>query len=625
MAITRISGKGNGRNIIDITPESEAKILADNFIAELQYERGAGPVAIRVVDPLSVPNAEFELALALGNEDLDPEKDADECFWTLTNLTWLNDDNPDNDINAVRTSNEAIAIRNEQLLLDWGLAITWEQYEYLNPASGDETYTEPLPSTIEFADPDQPWFFGFSDGEGIGNELNWIRAGAQETPDGTPEEEAVFDDFKPGNPYDEGETWEGVIFGTWAPYCMTSWTADITFENGNTAPYPTVAPTSDDLKWNLGPITDAIPGTNNVDVVMTSDKSLWTRCPVFEMQPNEDLAQDMDTPLGNPVKMGLRRHASVDKNGRTVAEGGDAYFATLNGQQPFGMSWFPGYAIDVGTGERLNMAFGEDSWASADNGDDMIFNPSSRVASFSGSANIYAGGQHWIYVFKNQAYDDDNDSRVPAYDQGQYLYGKFGPDAGNNDDRKAMRGCTWVGSSLTNPEFAMLPIEEGLIPTETRIRLRVAKQYRRYAHDRSDVDDTEGTANNNNPLYRFSTADVATVTGDNPTLTNALDDVRVVPNPYYAYSQYETSKLDNRVKITGLPEVCTVRIYSLAGTLVRTFDKADPLTYLEWDLKNDRNVPIAGGVHIVHVDAPGVGEKIVKWFAVMRPVDLDNF
>ena len=118
---------------------------------------------------------------------------------------------------------------------------------------------------------------------------------------------------------------------------------------------------------------------------------------------------------------------------------------------------------------------------------------------------------------------------------------------------------------------------------------------------------------------------MATVTGDNPTLTNALDDVRVVPNPYYAYSQYETSKLDNRVKITGLPEVCTVRIYSLSGTLVRTFQKADPLTYLEWDLKNDRNVPIAGGVHIIHVDAPGVGEKIVKWFAVMRPVDLENF
>ena len=619
VAMTRISGKGNGTNIIDITRESEAKILEDNFIGELEFVRGAGPVGVRVVDPLSVPNAEFELALAVGNDDLDPEDDADECFWTLTNLTWLNDDDPDNDLDAVRTSDEAIAIRNEQLLLDWGLAVTWEQYVYDN----DGTFTEPLSGTIEFADPEKPWFFGIPDREGLGNELNWIRSGAQETPDGTPEEEAVFDDFKPGQPYDEGEQWEGVLFGTWAPYCLVSWTDDVTFADGSTAPYPVVAPTTGALKWNLGPITDAIPGTNNVDVVMTSDKTKWTRCPVFEMQPNEDLAQDMDTPLGSPEKMGLRRHKSVDKNGRTVDQGGDPYFATLNGQQPYGMGWFPGYAIDVGTGERLNMAFGEDSWASADNGDDMLFNPSSRVQG--GLGNVYAGGQHWIYVFRNQQYSDDNDSRVPAYDLGQYLYGKFGPDAGSNDDRKAMRGCGWVGSSITNSEFEMLSVEEGLIPTETRIKLRVAKDYRRYAYDRSDVDEVEGTPNNNNPLYRFSTADVATVTGDNPTLTDALENVRVVPNPYYAYSQYETSKLDNRVKITGLPEVCTVRIYSLAGTLVRTFDKADPLTYIEWDLKNDRNVPIAGGVHIVHVNAPGVGEKIVKWFAVMRPVDLDNF
>ncbi len=619
VTLTRISGKGNGTQIIDITRESEKTILADNFIAELQYERGAGPIAIRVIDPLSVPNAEFELALALGEEDLDPEDDADECFWTLTNLTWLNDDDPDNDINAVRTSNEAISIRNEQLLLDWGLAITWEQYTYGN----DGKFTEPLTSTIEYADPELAWFFGIPDREGLGNELNWIRSGAQETPDGTPEEEAVFDDSKTGDPLDENEQYEGVLFGTWAPYPLVSWTKDVTFADGSTAPYPTVAPTTDALKWNLGPITDAIPGTNNVDVVMTSDKSLWTRCPVFEMQPNEDLAQDMDTPLGSPEKMGLRRHASVDKNGKTVAQGGDPFFATLNGQQPFGMSWFPGYAIDVGTGERLNMAFGEDSWASADNGDDMIFNPSSRVQG--GLGNVYAAGQHWIYVFRNQEYADDNSTRVPAYDSGQYLYGKFGPDAGSNDDRKAMRGCTWVGSSTITSEDAMLSIQDGLIPTETRIRLRVAKEYRRYASDRSDVDETAGTPNNNNPLYRFSTADVATVTGDVPALTNALDDVRVVPNPYYAYSQYETSKLDNRVKITGLPEVCTVRIYSVAGTLVRTFNKADPLTYIEWDLKNDRNVPIAGGVHIVHVNAPGVGEKIVKWFAVMRPVDLENF
>ena len=100
---------------------------------------------------------------------------------------------------------------------------------------------------------------------------------------------------------------------------------------------------------------------------------------------------------------------------------------------------------------------------------------------------------------------------------------------------------------------------------------------------------------------------------------------RVVPNPYYAFSQYETSKLDNRIKITNLPEVCTMRIYNLQGTLVRSFFKADPLTSLDWDLKNERNVPIAGGVYIIHVDVPVIGEKTLKWFGIMRPTDLDNF
>ena len=110
------------------------------------------------------------------------------------------------------------------------------------------------------------------------------------------------------------------------------------------------------------------------------------------------------------------------------------------------------------------------------------------------------------------------------------------------------------------------------------------------------------------------------------TLTSVLDIINVVPNPYYAYSKYETSKLDNRVKITNLPEECTVTIYNLSGTLIRQYNRSnDPITSLDWDLKNHKNVPIAGGVYIIHVDVPGIGERILKWFGVMRPIDLDNF
>jgi len=90
-------------------------------------------------------------------------------------------------------------------------------------------------------------------------------------------------------------------------------------------------------------------------------------------------------------------------------------------------------------------------------------------------------------------------------------------------------------------------------------------------------------------------------------------------------SVHETSKLDNRVKIVNLPYECTITIYDLNGTLVRQFKKSDPTTQLDWDLKNMKNIPIASGTYIIHVNVPGTGEKVLKWFGIMRPIDLDNF
>ena len=65
------------------------------------------------------------------------------------------------------------------------------------------------------------------------------------------------------------------------------------------------------------------------------------------------------------------------------------------------MGWFPGNAIDVTTGERLNMAFGEDSWLGNHGGNDMMFNPSaSESLGFGGFGDYIGGGKHFVYVFK---------------------------------------------------------------------------------------------------------------------------------------------------------------------------------------------------------------------------------
>jgi len=597
--LTKHEGRGVGFNNVQISAASELEILENVIADQVVYKRGAGPVDIKVVDPLRLPMADFELRLAPDDANMA----SDSAHWELENLS----------NGEIYTSEKPISIRNEELILDWGLSITWEQVDY------DDFYTEPLTSTINFTNSARPWLLGIPDQEGF-SELNWIRAGTQEAGDeGTPFE-VVFNDYKPGNPQDESESYEGILGGTWAPYCLTAFSAS-TEEDGVVV---NAAPTTEGLDGDLSPFS-GISGLNNVDVVITSDKSKWTRCGVIEAQYVPELAQDLDGTNTDPQKMRLRRHPSVDKNGRKPGDNGyNDSEGSLGGAQAIGMGWFPGYAIDVESGERLNMAFAEDSWLGSQNGRDMIWNPSSEIASNIGG-QIYMGGQHWIYVFKNSQYEENNANRMPAYDMGAWLYQNLEADFTTANQRRVYRSATWVGSALLNSDYSLLSVEQGLIPNDVRISLRVAKAYEKFSPVYQDWEDYSQAENNWNPLYTFSTRDIAATTNSNEELTSFLDNINVVPNPYYAYSNYEANKVDNRIKIINLPENCTVSIYSINGVLIRQFKKADPLTYLDWDLKNYINVPISSGVYIIHVNAPGAGEKILKWFGVMRPIDLDNF
>jgi hypothetical protein len=130
------------------------------------------------------------------------------------------------------------------------------------------------------------------------------------------------------------------------------------------------------------------------------------------------------------------------------------------------------------------------------------------------------------------------------------------------------------------------------------------------------------------PLYEFNTSSIAPKINNSKAANKAMDMLNVSPNPYYAYSGYEDpgNALDNKVKIINTPKKCIVSIYTQSGFLVRRIPKDDDSkTYIEWDLRNDANVPISSGVYLIHIEAPGIGERIIKWFGVMRPADFDSF
>jgi hypothetical protein len=266
------------------------------------------------------------------------------------------------------------------------------------------------------------------------------------------------------------------------------------------------------------------------------------------------------------------------------------------------MSWFPGYAIDLETGARLHMAFGENSFLGGHNGADMKWNPTSTDVDNNGVPVF--GGQHPIWIY---GYNVGN-TGTPAYDGvNNWVYDRY-MAATNADYARAVTSLVWVANVLTAEDHTYLE-------SDVKIRVRVNKEYR---------DFVATGQNNGRPMYSWNMDEISTQTGSQEQLASVLDLINVVPNPYYAFSEYERNRLDNRVKITNLPDQCTVTIYNVSGKLIRTYKKDNDVTSIDWDLKNFRGIPIASGVYIIHVEVPGVGEKIVKFFGGMRQVDLEN-
>lgn len=100
-----------------------------------------------------------------------------------------------------------------------------------------------------------------------------------------------------------------------------------------------------------------------------------------------------------------------------------------------------------------------------------------------------------------------------------------------------------------------------------------------------------------------------------------LDNIKVVPNPYLVRANWDVSKNYPNVFFTHLPAECTIRIYTIAGDLVRVLEHKS--VYSEnngvekWDLLTKYDKRPASGMYIYHIDAPGIGTKIGK-FAIIK-------
>ena len=614
--ITRLDGEGAGSNFLDMTSESREAMIDGTFDGKITYKEGRGPFDVTIYNPLDVIDGNFELKLVDGDpDDNDLEENA---TWVLTNL-----DNP----SLVIESDQGIAGLNEQIIPQFGFSISIkdgllpgnfrDQNPEGDPSNGAVGYEE------EYMDAaGDSWFSGIPDGfspEGVAAPPDWfnyILNGPNEP------------DFR----WDPTQMLSTLGTGIFSPYFLADYrTAD--------RPIPFITPAWT-TQGGLVRQQMSLEDLNNVDIVFTKDKSKWSRCVIVESS-SPQLTQFGFMTESNRNHFDLRGAPSV---GKEDADGDGLPDPDGDGE---GMGWFPGYAVDVETGERLNIFFGEasiyrcnepffDQFLNAcgtgvfDNnaptGADMMWNPTSQGGLLSVDQSFQTadatwiaitGGHHFIYVTK-QPYD----GCIQLRDQLR---------AGVNPlfKARAFGDVTWNGYPMLAAGTELNSYAEGLIPNDLVVKLRVDNPF--------DIAEGVG-ANNSYPTYQFTIAgkgarDVEGV----EEKENALDNVNIVPNPYYGFSPYETSQFATTVKITNLPAECLVTVYTLDGKFIRQYNRAEvgqsPVggnraieqtqinPDLEWDLRNNKGIPVASGIYLIHIDSPDYGERVLKWFGIARQYD----
>lgn len=720
--ITRIEGLGNGGLVTELTAETVDTILAFGQDLTPTYSRAAGPVEIKVINPLKVPLADFELRFfdpsvegsheelisanieirqkqvlsrkdsvrlveidiqkertvydelgasivlykdslqaissklngdQLSHEDsiwytamarvvqgkvnelardtaaigkaiselnkdhdredrklqnamsrlTDAEAKAEACVWELTKTD-------PNGVKEIVQSERPVYAENEAVIEEWGLSI--KPKTTFGPLSEEENPTNGfVDATLTYESESTQWLDALPQRENSSDEFayayDWIRAGTNGAMESAPNP-AVHDAIHSSlGPLDEKGVFKNVLEGMIAPYALTSRT---TTDNRGFSTYGVSAGTG------YGKECENFPNISGVDLVFTHERSLWTKVPIVEMGEETELTE------GGAEKFHLRKHGSLKRD--PGADGSPAYDESSQGY-----SWFPGYAINVETGERLNIILGENSSLNSPSSRDMIWNPTSQLEDrnkpISTAGGLMAGGMHYIYIMDaHSVYTIGNGNYETIYDEGK-SYGQYLDPESSEYSSNRMRGvwaaCSWVMPAMLKEGYELKSWKDGLVPTQTTISVRVNKPYQTYSTN-------ENPKNKNLPFYTFNTRNIAPVIGENLGRA-ALKNVRVVPNPYYAQSAYEGSQLDNTVKITNLPKVCRVKIYTLNGQLVKSFNKSESdeqhRVEIIWNMKNDGGVGIASGVYIIHVDGGALGTTTAKLFVVMKPVDLDTF
>ena len=523
--VTRLDGKGAGSNFLSISDEERDRILEaqegtpSEYLGTITYQEGRAPIEVKVVDPTNVVEGKYVLRF-----DQDENLESGNSAWELFDME----------------SNQSIARaslqnRDEKAFLDLGFSITVGQ----TADAGDKTDDSngAIGQTISYADSEKSWFTSVPDNASSLDALEFYDLHFQPTAGG-----------EQNNDLDPRQAFTNLGTGHFAPYTLMDW---------RKRPELYATPAWLTAQSAVVQVRNPLQNLNNVDIVFTNDKSKWSRCVVVET------GNEYFTDAGFELDDGRRNFEVVDRLsvGKEDADGDGRPDPDGTGT---GFAWFPGYVIDVETGTRLNIFFGENSafgdnafapgLLDAQNGSDMMFNPSSQTALAQDPNvqiipfNLILGGMHYIYVTRD------------PYDECEFIYEKL-TEALTFRRVDAVSLITWAGIGLGSADVPMLSYTEGLIPTETVLELRADNPY----SSELGIND-----NASYPSYEFGFAEATTTSIFTVDRKNEqLDQIEVIPNPVL-----HTAKLVLK-NGESLSHVNQVDVYNAAGVLQMSIQNVD--------------------------------------------------
>jgi hypothetical protein len=625
LPLTRVSGKGHGSYFIDIIKAHEDDIIlgSNGFRDSLTYEGGRSPFSLVVNNPYKLRDANFKLNIIDSSPTPTSIFNTKKSYYDLSITENGTTKVISSEFNLDRENELSVFAEISGKLEPYGVSISHNVVTPIGrvPRDTDNIFSV-IGSSLTYQDSTKKWLTLLSD---IDNQeyRDWIRAGMERNTASSNTEQFASNYVLSGSGAnalriytDSFERFGSILNRSIAPYCLADnrYTTSASVTDAN---YAGFAP---GFKWdNIASDLQAVllshqgPENNldslfSVNIVITSDPNKWSQCIVLE-------TGDIVTyNIGGALKGQIRQSPSLDKDLKTESP------------TEKGRSWFPGYAINVETGERMNIYFGENSHRP---GRKMIWDPNEVITSVLGDPVL--GGSHFVYV-TNTPYDGGDKDH-------QFLTANFNVTTGSANNlrlspiyRNFYKSLIWTFVPMTDSAERMTDGNDNYkVPNnEISIKVRIQRPFELYKDN--------GTGQSE---YIFSTAGLQPTTSFRARLDSSFNSMRIVPNPYNAYSAYEGDlTAANFVKFIGVPKNSTISIFTIDGTLVRKIKLAEEGVdnyfgantnqlnidnSYTWDMRTAGGILIASGVYTVHVSSPTMGEKVMKLFATMRALDVSNF